>query len=252
MQRETLDKILSLHDETKAPIEFHGIPHTYGNPKPITPPKQQALEMESLTGFVDYVLTNRDEVKADDCVIQVVDHTTVSLFGKVDPIFKTRPLYAAANLNRIFKPFEFNRWYEHEEFMIKLYSLFQTDKAGKLKKFIDTVRMAKRVDEQISEDNSVSIKRAQSRGIDIPGDRDAFVAELKPFRTFIEVDQPESKFIFRIKEGRCDELECALFECDGGAWVNAIRDNIKDYLRAELMDDDGTGKIKSLGIPIFA
>ena len=39
---------------------------------------------------------------------------------------------------------------------------------------------------------------------------------LRPFRTFIEVEQPESKFIFRMREGG----RCAIFEADGahGSW----------------------------------
>lgn len=39
---------------------------------------------------------------------------------------------------------------------------------------------------------------------------------LAPFRTFPEVIQPESKFIFRMQTGP----QCALYEADGGAWRN--------------------------------
>lgn len=38
--------------------------------------------------------------------------------------------------------------------------------------------------------------------------------DLKPYRTFTEIDPVESKFVFRLKEGGY----CALFEADGGAW----------------------------------
>ena len=53
---------------------------------------------------------------------------------------------------------------------------------------------------------------------------------LAPFRTFPEVIQPESKFIFRMKEGP----SAALFEADGGAWRNKAILNIKAYLEKEL------------------
>lgn len=252
MQREALEKILDLQDETRIPVKFHGIDYTYGRPAPVIPPQPKPLELESLTGLVEYVLLNRDQVTPDDCIIQIVDASTVTLFGRLDPVYKTRPVFATANLSRIFKQFQFNQWHDHEEFMIKLYSLFQPDKDKKLARFIDTVRKAKRIEEDVSEDEKASMKRTQSRGIDIPGDRDAFVSALKPFRTFVEVDQPESQFIFRIRESMAD-LECALFECDGGAWVNTVRENIKLYLQANLVAyDEKEDKAVSLGIPIFA
>ena len=55
-----------------------------------------------------------------------------------------------------------------------------------------------------------------------------------PYRTFIEVEQPESKFIFRMREGGA----CALFEADGGAWKldaqNAVYEYLKDRLKEEI------------------
>jgi hypothetical protein len=53
---------------------------------------------------------------------------------------------------------------------------------------------------------------------------------LKPYRTFTEVEQPESSFILRMRKGP----EVALFEADGRAWENKAICNIRDYLRKEL------------------
>ena len=53
---------------------------------------------------------------------------------------------------------------------------------------------------------------------------------LAPYRTFPEVDQPLSKFIFRMQEGP----KAAIFEADGGAWRNQAIKNIKEYLEKEL------------------
>jgi len=55
---------------------------------------------------------------------------------------------------------------------------------------------------------------------------------LRPFRTFIEVEQPASKFIFRMQDGP----QAALFEADGGAWKAEAMANIKWYLEDELKD----------------
>ena len=53
---------------------------------------------------------------------------------------------------------------------------------------------------------------------------------LAPFRTFPEVTQPSSKFIFRMQEGP----KAALYEADGGAWRNEAILSIKSYLQKEL------------------
>jgi len=53
---------------------------------------------------------------------------------------------------------------------------------------------------------------------------------LAPFRTFPEVEQPLSKFIFRMQTGP----QCALYEADGGAWRNVAMESIKEYLKARL------------------
>jgi hypothetical protein len=55
---------------------------------------------------------------------------------------------------------------------------------------------------------------------------------LSPYRTFVEVTQPESAFVFRMKNGPV----AALFEADGGAWRNAAIDAVADYLADELSE----------------
>ena len=63
--------------------------------------------------------------------------------------------------------------------------------------------------------------------------------DLQPFRTFLEVDQPTSAFVFRIdKAGRC-----ALFEADGGIWKNEAMENIKEYLEEKLSEEITTGYV---------
>ena len=56
---------------------------------------------------------------------------------------------------------------------------------------------------------------------------------LKPYRTFIEVQQPESAFIFRMQDGP----RAALFEADGGAWRIEAMENIRAYLAKELKEE---------------
>ena len=55
---------------------------------------------------------------------------------------------------------------------------------------------------------------------------------LRPFRTFLEVEQPESDYLLRVDA----EKGVGLFEADGGVWKLEAKRNIADYFKAELKD----------------
>jgi len=64
---------------------------------------------------------------------------------------------------------------------------------------------------------------------------------LRPYRTFREVEQPESKFVLRLTQGKEGELPCALFEADGGAWKLEAMLKIRTYLAGALSAAEKTG-----------
>ncbi len=57
------------------------------------------------------------------------------------------------------------------------------------------------------------------------------------FEVQVEVEQPESKFVFRMRKG-VDGPEAALFEADGGAWKIEAMKRIKEYLEGQLQGTD--------------
>lgn len=64
------------------------------------------------------------------------------------------------------------------------------------------------------------------------------VVKLKPYRTFPEIDQPESDFLLRIKDD-----EVGIFEADGGMWQLEAKMRIKAYLEERLADLIEEGKV---------
>lgn len=67
------------------------------------------------------------------------------------------------------------------------------------------------------------------------------IVKLQPYRTFAEVDQPESPFLLRLQEA--DSIVTAgLFEADGGAWVSVAIGGIVEWLKERTKDHD---------IPVF-
>ena len=56
---------------------------------------------------------------------------------------------------------------------------------------------------------------------------------LTPYRTFLEVEQPESQFVFRIRDDRGEPV-FKLVEAEGGLWRNEAMMNIKKFLEEQL------------------
>lgn len=62
---------------------------------------------------------------------------------------------------------------------------------------------------------------------------------LKPYRTFLEVEQPESQFVFRISEEK-EQPVFKLIEAEDGLWKLRAKENIKCYLEKMLEDSAKT------------
>lgn len=61
---------------------------------------------------------------------------------------------------------------------------------------------------------------------------------LAPYRTFPEVEQPESDFVFRIHEEGEGKIRYSLTEADGGAWrieaVKRVAEWLREHIKPEL------------------
>lgn len=59
--------------------------------------------------------------------------------------------------------------------------------------------------------------------------------ELIPFRTFQEVDQPASKFVFRVGDKEVPAFK--LVEAENNIWKNQAIENVKRFLRDALPEE---------------
>lgn len=194
-------------------------------------PLANSINMCTLTSLVDYIKGHIDTM-ADRMIVHVISPEEVWLFSRLDEYRKREYLVkVAAQL----PSFRYGAFIDHEEFVINVQSKFlsdpETDK-DLILKFAGTVEQG-----SVAEygDSGVSQKATVKTGI--ASKSDAVVpnpVRLRPYRTFMEVEQPASEFIFRMKDN--NGITCALFEADGGAWKNAAMQNIKNYLESELAD----------------
>lgn len=194
-------------------------------------PKADAIKLTTLSSLLDYIKSGVDTMGA--MFIHIESPTRIRMYSQLD--FEREREYMV-EVNAQLPTFEFNRFVDHEAFCIALQSkCIDAEDRALLLKFAGTVEAG-----TVAEygDDGVTQKATVKTGIAAKGD--AIVpnpVKLKPFRTFLEVEQPTSSFIFRMQGDRA--IQCALYEADGGAWKLEAIKNIKTYLEKELEGLEG-------------
>ncbi|WML38679.1 hypothetical protein RCG19_15940 [Neobacillus sp. OS1-2] len=198
--------------------------------------RPNALSVRSLTGLIDYLISGFDADPLGEAkMVHVVSPTEVIAFSSFNRDYERNDYIKASAM---LPSFSFDRWYDSEEFNIKLQSAFVANEdrnimlqvVGNIRE--ENVRTVG--DDGVSQAVQAKVGIATVGTVQVPNP-----VILAPFRTFVEVGQPESEFIFRMKNGP----SCALFEADGGAWKLAAMKNIKEFLQGALESEIEAGKI---------
>ncbi|QQP71183.1 hypothetical protein JHE06_05280 [Carnobacterium sp. CS13] len=193
-------------------------------------PKKYAksIKLNTLTGLVEYIKSGRDELLKQNLTVHVVSPTEVKVFTELDEE-RSREVFIITQAE--LPTYRYARFHSLDEFNIQLQSVFvKNEDRDLLLEFASAVHVEKGAtvsDNGINQ--SVTIKNGVSS---LATGKAPNPVELKPYRTFLEVDQPESLFVFRLN----DEPGCALFEADGGLWKHNALANIKEYLQDNLKE----------------
>lgn len=231
MEREAIEKI-----EELAKVEIIKVNDLSYSSKNLNlidfEPDPVILAVSTLTGFIDYIAKNVDQLEKDSLMIQVVGYDKVILYSKLCGKFKKRNYFIKAVLEDHFKTFVFGQFMDQESFIINMMCYFQDNE--------DYQRVLRIVGNLTAEETTKSVDDGISQMVTAKTgiakvDRIKVVNPviLKPYRTFREINQPESPFIIRIRDGQ-NGPSAALFEADGGQWrLEAIK-MIKEYLIEKL------------------
>ena len=192
-------------------------------------PKAEPIKMHTLSSFVDYIKSWFDDY--DKLFVPVISPTEVEAYSCLD-YERTREhlVYVEASV----PTFRFDTFYAHEEFCIALQSKFlPNDDRALLLKFAGTVEAG-----TVAEygDDGVTQKATVKTGV--ASKSDAIVPNpvvLKAYRTFVEVEQPETQYVFRMRDDNSG-VKCALFQADGGEWQLEAMQNVKEFLDEQLKE----------------
>lgn len=199
----------------------------------------EQIDLNTLTGFVDFIKSKSEDVSK--CLILISDYNVVHLMSPIDDDTKRRDYYIVSKLRRE-NEFNFGVYMDSEEFIIKLNSLIKdSSQRDELVKFVSSLTINNSIDtKDDGRTQEVIVKRGMS-GVLKDKVGGPSIVSLSPFRTFREVEQPASDFLFRMKAYEQKIPVCALFEADGGEWKNKAIAEIKKFLEGQ-----------SLGLTIIA
>lgn len=195
-------------------------------------PTIETLRTDNLSSIVNFIkhAWDADLHDIDDTVqkiIHVEDAGKVNLYSSVCNECMDRQKFMTAEWAG--NKFPFGQFMDAEKFNILLQTCFmETDDLKVIQQVVGNLR-----DEAVQNygDDGVSQSVTIRTGIATVGQvRVPSPAKLRPYRTFLAVEQPASLFILRMREGG----QCALFEADGGLWRETARQNIRNYFEYEL------------------
>lgn len=222
IDKSFIEKILDL-----APVNLMEIGNRHFTDSkiyPVAEPEVSPITCHTLTGLVDFY----DALPVNDqhrVMFHVEDFNKVSIVSEIFGTEKQRETFITATAYA--QESMFNRYCDHEDFMIKTLSLFvQDETTAKLLRIIGNLKSeagATYSDDGLTQTVTAKTGITKVENIDLPNP-----IALRPYRTFTDIEQPESSFILRLKQR--DGIQAALFEADGSAWKNTAIASIKAYL----------------------
>lgn len=197
--------------------------------------RAEPLEVNSLSGLVDYMKSEFRSMENDKkLLLHVESPTKVVIYSELD---KDRKRESVIEATASLDSFPYGRWQDSEDFIINVLSLIQRDlDADAIRQCASQIRIEGGAD---LSDNGVSQTVTIKEGATLSKAEVPSPAELRPYRTFLEVEQPSSPFVFRINR----RGECALFEADGGIWKHEAMENVSQYLVNELKELIDSGSL---------
>lgn len=230
ISKEAIDRILSL----AVPNEITVGDKLYVDKHMtlIAPPVSATLPCSTLQGLVDLLNGKFEDATASaDLLVQIESPTEVSLVGRKSDEYGRRNVIATATYPKACTTFPFGSWLYPESFIIACQQGFQRVKIenddGSFAKDLDYVlSIASKItaDSTVDhDDDGITQRVAVKQGVTLKTDV-ALKARvnLSPWRTFAEIDQVVSTFIFRTRVSN-ESPQLAIFEVDGGRWrIDAV------------------------------
>lgn len=233
---EFVDKVTSLARVEE--FEHHGLNYTSKPIHIVNPPKIAKANVITLKALADLYENDFEGIKDDKVVFHVTSETTVEVYGNDSDDYSQRTVYASAKAFTS-GAFSFGQWMDQETFIIGLQTFMKAfadrDYLLNLTSKITTAEALEVIDNGTSQEFTAKAGTSLKSHLE-PKPR----VSLSPFRTFREIEQPVSEFVFRVRKSGRGTPELALFEADGGAWKLTAMASIAEHLNNAIANDAAT------------
>lgn len=239
MIKDALEFLKKQFLQAEGKEEINGLFYSHGRFYLIEDPMAKALEVHTLTALATYLDSEMPETKAisegeGKIIIHVESPDSVMVSHELTD--KTRQREYLMKAQRYGDIFQFGTFMSQEDFSIALQSRFmQTDIRDQLLKIAGNVmdEIAKTSkDDGVTQEITARAGVARLEQIELPNP-----VTLQPHRTFPEVDQPESQFIFRI-HSQGQGVGFALFGADNENWKLEAIKNVAAWLKENVKRED--------------
>lgn len=201
----------------------------------------EPIHATTLTSLVDYIKESTGELR-ERMIVQVVSPTKVLLYSG---LLQERQRETLFEVDAMLPLFEYGREYEQEAFLVSMQSCFAPDGDREavmvLASNIVNTQQAEYSDDGTTQQAVIKTGITTKEKALVPNP-----VKLTPYRTFLEVPQPSSDFIFRISEGKGGAPVFKLVAADGGLWKSQAMDNVKAYLTWALAEIPDRGRLSIL------
>lgn len=189
------------------------------------------LPLNSLDALVKMVKTEAPRYTESPLYITIPNHTKVQCFTQPEPQERFfRQVFYEASATDV------PGWAEKntlgfEEAQIALRTRFQeTPDTLYAMKLVSDISLGAKV---IYNDNGIATTITTQKGVALQTNEQIRpLVKLRPYRTFQEVEQPESIFLIRVSD-----RGISFIEADGGMWKLAARETIKKFLEERLAQE---------------
>lgn len=223
MLREFAEYLVGLKDNKT--YDINGQTYSDNHLHRIAPyiPRPEQITVNGLDSIVQLVRKEVDRLPAAalPLFVRVAGPRDVYVYSGLDNDMKRYELYHAACDAPEFK----TGWRDYNSAIIELRSKFITNEGSEY--LLDLLSRISKEDGVTTMDNGVTQQVEARSGISLKV-KEAIRPRVKliPYRTFSEIDQPESEFLVRVD----DDGNIGFFEADGGAWKIAAKEYIRLYL----------------------
>jgi len=241
LQKEAIEKIVELADPRINTIDgatylFHKTGDDYTQVH-ATPEFPETLALNSLDALVAMIKTEAVKRHAPPFYLMAKAHDSVKCYTQPMDILRNERAVLYNVIAADVPGWADNTQLPFEEALIAIRTRFQQspDIIYLLKLLSDITNGAK----VTYSDNGMATTVVTQKGVALQGsDTIRPIVKLRPYRTFLEIDQPESEFHIRVSE-----RGIKFIEADGGMWKLTARRTIAEYLSERLADMVGSGDV---------